>query len=128
MPRALKICSTNGCPNTTTSGRCDSCRAAAEQRRGTSTDRGYGHRHRRRFRRGVLQRDPFCTCTDEQHQHHLGRRCITVSTVADHHPLDRRQLVERGLDPDDPQYGRGLCEPCHNAHTAQAQPGGWNAR
>ncbi|MEU6709988.1 hypothetical protein ABZ897_00800 [Nonomuraea sp. NPDC046802] len=52
------------------------------------------------------------------------------STVADHHPLSRRELVARGLDPDDPQYGRGLCTSCHGKETAAnpEQAGGWNRR
>jgi len=51
-----------------------------------------------------------------------------LSTVADHWPLSRRELSARGMDPDDPQYGRGLCDHCHNQETAANQPGGWNAQ
>ncbi|WP_228637251.1 hypothetical protein [Microtetraspora sp. AC03309] len=47
--------------------------------------------------------------------------------MADHWPLDRRELVRRSLDPDDPKHGRGLCKSCHDGSTAQRQPGGWNA-
>jgi 5-methylcytosine-specific restriction protein A len=45
---------------------------------------------------------------------------------ADHWPLSRRELVEQGLDPDDPKHGRGLCTSCHSRSTAREQPGGWN--
>lgn len=127
MPTRRAPCSTPGCPGITTGSRCPDCTGQAEQRRGSSTDRGYDARHRHRFRQLVLDRDPTCTCRDKRHRHHAGRLCFAVATVADHHPLSRRQLLARGLDPNDPDRGRGLCEPCHNAETAQHQPGGWNA-
>lgn len=126
MPRALSVCPTPSCPNLTAGGRCEDCAKAAEVRRGTATERGYGSRHRTRFRRGVLRRDPLCVCTDEAHGH--GPQCLAPSTVADHWPLSRRELVAAGADPDDPANGRGLCASCHNRHTAQAQPGGFAAR
>ncbi|MFE7462267.1 hypothetical protein ACWFMI_25270 [Nocardiopsis terrae] len=47
------------------------------------------------------------------------------ATVADHHPLDRKSLVAMGLDADNPEYGRGLCAPCHDSWTARSNPGGW---
>ncbi|MFV2094839.1 hypothetical protein ACFHW1_05020 [Micromonospora sp. LOL_014] len=68
----------------------------------------------------------MCVCEDASHGH--GPRCLRPSTVADHWPRDRRELVAAGLDADDPQYGRGLCARCHNQHTAVAQPGGWHSR
>lgn len=121
MPsRALTTCSEPGCPELVTGGRCDGHRQAAEQRRGSSASRGYGRRHRRRFRRGVLERDICCVlCRD------AGR--WTLATVADHWPLSRRELEAAGLDPDDPARGRGLCHDCHSRETAVHQPGGWNA-
>jgi 5-methylcytosine-specific restriction protein A len=125
MPRAMKTCSTPRCPNLVTAGRCATCTTAAEQARGNATSRGYGGRHRRHFRRGVLRRDPLCVCVDQAHGH--GPQCLVPSTVADHWPHDRRELVRLGLDPDDPQHGRGLCATCHNQHTSRAQPGGWHA-
>jgi len=42
---------------------------------------------------------------------------------ADHWPLSKRELVERGLDHNDPTRGRGLCGLCHASATAQHQPG-----
>ncbi len=124
MPRALKTCSQVGCPELVEKGRCDSHKREAEQRRGTATERGYGHRHRESFRKAVLRRDPLCRCQDAHAKHCAG---YAASTVADHHPRDRRELERLGLNPNDPQYGRGLCAPCHGWHTSQAQPGGWNA-
>ncbi|MFH8752952.1 holin [Streptomyces rimosus] len=118
MPRrtAWRVCSVPGCPEyTDQGGRCDGHRQEAEQRRGTARQRGYGREHERRFRPAVLARDPVCVLCDQ-----------APSAHADHHPLSRRELLERGLDPDDPRYGRGLCGPCHSSQTAQHQPGGWN--
>lgn len=118
MPRALKVCSTPGCPALCRGGRCPGCQAEAEQRRGSAEQRGYGREHRARFRPGVLAKHPTC-------QHPDG--CDQASTVADHWPRSRRELVTLGLDPDDPAYGRGLCTRHHSQETARLQPGGWHA-
>ena len=113
-----RVCSKPGCPELVpTPGRCEQCTRESERRRGTASSRGYGTRHTRRFREAVLARQPFCA---------LG--CGRPSVHADHYPIDRRTLELRGLDPDDPQYGRGLCARCHSRETAREQPGGWNAR
>lgn len=133
MARALKVCPCTGCPahdgscpELVTSGRCTGCARTADRARGTRQQRGYGAAHVNRFRRGVLRKNPLCVCTDQGHGH--GPRCLAPSTVADHWPLSRRELVDAGLDPNDPAHGRGLCKPCHDRHTATAQPGGWNNR
>ena len=52
--------------------------------------------------------------------------CGQVATVADHYPVERVDLIAQGLDPNDPQRGRGLCSSCHNRHSAATSPGGWN--
>lgn len=122
--RALTVCSVDGCPQLTPSGRCPAHRAEAEQERGTARQRGYGRGHEQRFRTGVLARDPLCVCTDQRHSH--TGPCRMPSVHADHWPLSRRDLVAAGLDPDDPEHGRGLCQPCHSSETARHQPGGWN--
>jgi 5-methylcytosine-specific restriction enzyme A len=125
MPRPrYTVCTVPGCPEYTTRGRCDEHRREAEQRRGSARQRGYGRGHEQRFRPGVLARDRTCVCGDETHGH--AAPCGRPAVHADHWPLDRRALVARGLDPDDPQHGRGLCPPCHSRHTAAEQPGGWN--
>ncbi|MEU0986029.1 holin [Streptomyces sp. NPDC005953] len=118
MPRRAgwRVCSTPGCPEYTQAGKYPACRTEAEQRRGSARQRGYGRQHERRFRPGVLARNPLCVpCRTEPSIH------------ADHLPLGRRELVARRLNPDDPQYGRGLCVPRHSSETARTQPGGWNA-
>jgi 5-methylcytosine-specific restriction protein A len=111
-----RVCSTPDCPNLTRGGRCDDCRRAADQRRGTARERGYTSRGHRHFRAAVLRRDPICVMCG-----------VAVATVADLYPDSRRDLLERGLDPNDPARGRGLCRSCHSTHTAHAQPGGWQA-
>ncbi len=101
----------------TGTGSCSACRRANDRARGTAAQRGYTCQHLSRFRADVLKRDPVCVlCTTRP------------ATVADHHPLSRRELVAQGLDPNDPRHGRGLCASCHGIHTARAQPGGWNQR
>jgi 5-methylcytosine-specific restriction protein A len=111
-----RICSVPGCPEYTTSGRCEDHRQQAEQKRGSARQRGYGKQHEQRFRPGVLAKNPTCVLCGQ-----------APSVHADHWPLSRRELVEQGLDPDDPKHGRGLCGPCHSSETAANQPGGWNA-
>ncbi|WP_328439366.1 holin [Streptomyces sp. NBC_00444] len=123
--RTMTICTTPGCPEYTNGGRCPGCQAKAERRRGTSTQRGYGTRHRNDFRAAVIARDPHCVCTIEAHDH--GTPCGKPSKHADHHPRDRKELLAAGEDPNDPRHGRGLCGPCHSAETARHQPGGWAA-
>ncbi|NUS29802.1 MAG: holin [Streptomyces sp.] len=126
MPRrrGSRVCSIPGCPEYTDQGRCPEHQRQAEQRRGTARQRGYDRDHERLFRWPVLQRDPTCVCTDEDHGH--GSPCGQPSKHADHYPRSRRELQAAGLNPNDPQYGRGLCGPCHSSETAQHQPGGWH--
>lgn len=42
--------------------------------------------------------------------------------------MERTELIERGLNPNDPKYGRGLCKPDHDSQTATNHPAGWNDR
>lgn len=103
-------------------GRCDTCRkklmAEYDRKRGTATERGYGQAHREQFRAPVLARDPICVICHS-----------APSTVADHYPLTRRQLVQRGMNPNNPAYGRGLCKRCHDQHTTTIEGGNrWGRR
>lgn len=126
MPRALSVCSSIGCPELTArAGRCDNCRRAADKQRGTARQRGYTGKLWRSRRRACLKRDLFCRCTDANHAH--GATCMAPTTVADHWPTSRRELVAQGVtDPDRLDRLRGLCKLCHDRSTAVAQPGGWN--
>lgn len=119
MPRAQHACTWTGCSALVPAGtgRCEVHRKQAERQRGSSASRGYGHRHRTRFRSAVLARDPICTLCHR-----------APSTDADHYPRSRRELVASGENPNDPRHGRGLCHPCHSAATSQHQPGGWAHR
>jgi 5-methylcytosine-specific restriction protein A len=130
MARALKVCSKPGCPTLVAAGRCPTHTRADDRARGTATQRGYNDPgHTQRFRPGVLRKHPLCACDAEPcGTLHRPGQCYTPSTVADHHPLSKRELTELGMDDDDPDHGRGLCAGCHGRHTSIAQPGGWNAR
>ena len=112
VPTARRPCTMPGCTNlSNTDGRCGQHQAAADRLKGTAAQRGYSGQHVTRFRRQVLTASPWCVC---------GKK----ATVADHYPRTRKQLVKAGLDPDDPQYGRGLCAACHNRHSGLTTPGG----
>lgn len=131
MPRAKRVCSCTGCPahdgscpEITDGGRCAGCNRAAERQRGTARQRGYDSRHERLFREAVLSAQPLCVCSDTSHLH--GPECLAPSVHADHHPRDRRELVRLGLDPNDPEYGRGVCASCHSRSTPLHAPGGWH--
>jgi len=121
---ALKLCYCTSCPahpgtcpELVASGRCRDCAAAADRARGSATQRGYKTPGHAAFRAAVLNRDPTCV------------RCKAApSTVADHYPISRRDLVAAGLDPNDPARGRGLCASCHGSETVRHQPGGFNLR
>lgn len=117
----MRVCSIPGCPEIfprSEGSRCTTHRKQADRNRGTAKERGYTGAGHRAFRTAVLQRDPICQCGTAE------------STVADHHPRSRRELIEAGLNPNDPTYGRGLCAPCHSRATANnpGQRGGWNQR
>ena len=116
----MRVCSKHGCPTiypASDGSRCSEHRKQADKYRGTAAQRGYTGRGHRSFRSEVLDRDPICV------------ECqIAQSTVADHYPTSKRDLIDQGLDSNDPDYGRGLCKPCHDRSTAIEQPGGWNSR
>lgn len=109
----MRNCSVHGCPELYTGkhSRCPAHRAQADKARPTRGTATKGHRS---FRTAVITRDPICTRCRRQ-----------PSTVADHHPYSRRDLIDAGLNPNDPQYGRGLCKSCHDSETTRNQPGGF---
>jgi 5-methylcytosine-specific restriction protein A len=112
----MRVCSVHGCPTLYPSTEGSRCPAHRRQARAARTDNTvYSTRGHRTFRTAVLTRDPICTLCH-----------LAVSTVADHYPRTRRELVAQGLDPNAPEHGRGLCAPCHNKWTAQSSPGGWH--
>ena len=111
----LRVCSTPGCPTLHTGrGQCPTCRTQADKARRPHGN-PYGTKGHQAFRETVLTRDPICVL------------CRTAqSTIADHYPIERVDLIELGLNPNDPQRGRGLCKPCHDRHTARTKPAGWH--
>jgi len=129
--QAYKTCSKPGCPEIVRRGRCtehqQQHRRATEAPRPSAARRGYDKAHNTLFRPAVLARDPICVC-DQPGRHGHAQRCGRPSEHADHYPRSRRELVDLGLDPNDPAFGRGLCQRCHSGETARHQPGGWNAR
>jgi 5-methylcytosine-specific restriction protein A len=119
MPQAIQVCSQVGCPALVPGGgKCGQHKRAAEAARGSAAQRGYGGKRWRAARRAVLRRDRVCVL------------CHTAeATVADHHPISRRELVAIGVtDPDAPSRMRGLCASCHGKETARESPGGFNRR
>jgi 5-methylcytosine-specific restriction protein A len=82
--------------------------------RPTAGQRGYDARWRKR-RDAFLLIHPRCVL------------CPEPSTVADHFPRSRKQLIRDGvLDPDADGFLRALCHVCHSRETARLQPGGWH--
>ena len=68
-------------------------------------ERGYGREHER-LRKQVLREEPLCRVCQRE-----GR--VTPTTVADHIvPLSRGGRTER-------RNYQGLCDPCHDAKTAE---------
>lgn len=113
----MRVCSVSGCPRLYPSSEGSRCQTHRKEARASRVDNAvYSSKGHRRFREAVLTASPICSLCE-----------IAVATVADHYPLSRRELVERGLDPNQPSRGRGLCAACHNKHTAATSPGGWAA-
>jgi 5-methylcytosine-specific restriction protein A len=111
----MRVCSVAGCP-TIYDGpatRCPRHETAAKQKHWAKT-RAYSTREHRTFRDAVLARDTYCVICHMQ-----------LATIADHYPTSRVDLIAGGLDPNDPQYGRGLCKTDHDRHTARSHPAGW---
>lgn len=108
---ALILPGESDCPHGHRTRRAQEGRARADAHRPTASERGYGAKHRR-FRTAVLARD--------------GYRCVLCgarANHADHHPLTRRELEARGMNPDDPRHGRALCHSCHSSETARHDGG-----
>lgn len=124
-----RVCSKPGCGTLHQgTGRCDACRTtdARTRHRSPQGRNPYTSRGHQAFRQGVLARQPRCVCDGECGAHDT--LCARPSTVADHHPLERVDLIAACQDPNDPAHGRGLCASCHSGKTARTRPGGFNDR
>ena len=99
-------------------------RARTDNRRGSASRRGYDHAHATEFRDGVFDLwGTQCVAPryDELDAGPVGEICGRTASHADHYPKSRRQLIAEGLDPNDPNNGRPLCEHHHNQHTGRTQ-------
>ena len=94
-------CSSPGCGQLVQQAHCETHRGSQERDRGTSTERGYGARHRR-WRKMVLRRDPVCVMCEQD-----GR--TTAATVADH-----IKPINHGGARFDLSNGMALCASCHS--------------
>ncbi|QDY79306.1 HNH endonuclease [Streptomyces qinzhouensis] len=116
MPRRpRRPCTAPGCPELTPrGGRCPKHQKEADRAR-EAGGRTYDTRWQR-VRRAYLYANPWCVL------------CSALANVADHHPVSRRELIARGEpNPDAWKHMRPVCASCHNAETAQRQPGGFAA-
>lgn len=119
-----RVCTTPGCGTLHQgTGRCPACRADADRKRRPDGN-PYTSPGHQSFREQVLATNPRCVCPGDC-GHHQGW-CGAVATIADHWPHERVDLIDMGLNPDDPKYGRGVCKPCHDRKTARTKAGGWH--
>ncbi len=117
MPMAPKRpCTSPGCPERVTAGRCDKHRQHADRQRLNRGTTLYGPMWPA-VRLDYLQRHPECVL------------CGRLANVADHHPRGIRLLIKLG-DPDPHRDAnlRALCWPCHSRETARTHPAGWHRR
>ena len=118
--RASAVCPTAGCPQLTTGGQCPKCRAEAEAKRGTASQRGYNSKWAR-TRAAYLRDHPMCECEECELLPYAQR---PLATDVDH--IDG--LGPNGPPGHDPTNLRALSKSHHSRRTARDQPGGWNAR
>lgn len=128
-----RVCSTPGCPNLieTPARKCDACARAQRDRARTRGHNPYSTKGHQSFRRQVLARDPYCTCPGDSGRGGCGKHhglCGNPSTIADHYPYERTELIDMRLNPNDPKFGRGLCKQCHDVKTGKTRPAGFNTR
>ena len=117
MPaRPKSICRHPGCGKLIDApGFCDAHakqrQRETDSRRGTSTQRGYGHRWQQ-ARRVFLAENPLCLACEKVSR-------LTPATVVDHidpHKGDASKFWNRG-------NWQPLCKPCHDAKTAREDGG-----
>jgi hypothetical protein len=101
----LRLCPTPGCGNTTTRGKCPSCRREAAREHGP---RPYDKRQYKRNRKRVIAGP--CQCPGCSECTHLWNTtsCDRIATDADH-----IIPVSDGGDPVAVTNLRGMCRPCH---------------
>jgi 5-methylcytosine-specific restriction protein A len=110
MPRrALRRCSTPGCPGILENPAQRSCVTCARRADAARIDHHrYSSAAWRRRRASFLARHPRCV------------DCGAPATIADHAPVARRVLVARGVaDPDAERWLQARCKPCHQRRTVR---------
>jgi 5-methylcytosine-specific restriction protein A len=116
MKQALRVCSFPGCAELVVRGMCTRHQRAAEDRRGSSTERGYD-RDWRKIRGAFLANHPFCADPFGDHQG-VRVRARHVDHVV---PLSEGGAHDtRNLQP--------LCHQCHSRKTALFDGGFGNAK
>lgn len=106
MPkRALRPCTTPGCPSLVKGGPCATHRKKRDHARGNAGKRGYGAAWRVKRDR-IIARDPICMICHK-----------APSTDADH-KVPRAQ----GGSDDDSNL-QGACHPCHSSKTVRSDGG-----
>lgn len=116
MPeRMLRPCSTPGCPELTTQGKCEQHRRAEAKRhdnqRGTRKQRGYDETWLR-LRRLVLKQEPLC------------RICLSQGKVVSAAEVDHITPIAKGGARLDMENLQPLCKSCHSRKTV-AEDGGF---
>ena len=114
----MGVCIERGCPKLATSrGRCGDHGTSYDQRRGTSSERGYNTSRWRNYRASWLATFPLCgqrdgTPTTDSRCLETGR--VTAATVVDH-----ITPVHGETDPlfYQPSNHQSLCASCHSAKT-----------
>ncbi len=104
-------CAVPGCPNLTDAKYCEEHRNTDEQRRGSSTARGYDYRWRMASK-AFLRAHPLCAECERQGK-------LTPATEVDHIQPHRgnKQLFW------DERNWQGLCHNCHSKKTATEDGG-----
>lgn len=116
MPHVAHALCVGGCGRIVARGYCDSCRrhAAGRERRGSSTQRGYGYKWQC-YSRDRLRRFPLCVDPDKRHP-----GLVVLAEHTDH--------IEAVHGPEDPRFWdsanhQSLCQPCHSAKTVRDDGG-----
>lgn len=115
MARAPSACTTPGCPNESTGGRCRECRRKADSLRPNSNQRGYTSRWAT-VARQYLAAHPLCECDDCL----LLTRSERPRAAHVHHIDGLGPNGPRGFDPDN---FLALSHPCHSRVTARDHGG-----
>ena len=108
--RPLRPCLHPGCPELVSSGRCDKHKVdyrECDRHRGSSTERGYGARHRQ-IREVVRREEPLC-------RECLKNGLLTPSNEMDHIDGDAFNTTRVNL--------QMLCKHCHAQKSVREQGG-----